>query len=68
MRHGLLAKLNGKRRTLAYEVFDRILVDYSCVRRVPMPMASPHHATPYPTPLGPASEHVYFCLSSPPHL
>jgi hypothetical protein len=46
IRHGLVAKLNGKRRPWAYEALDWISVDYSCTRRAPPPITSPHHTTP----------------------
>jgi hypothetical protein len=51
IRHGLVAKVNGKRRSWTCEALGRILVDYSHARRVhaPAPIASPHHATPRPT-------------------
>jgi hypothetical protein len=63
IRHELVAKINGKRRSRAYEVLGRISEDYSRARRghysrarrAPMPiasprLASPRHATPRPAP------------------
>jgi hypothetical protein len=54
IRHGLVAKINEKRRPRACEALGRILVDYSRARCAPAPIASPHlasprHATPRPT-------------------
>jgi hypothetical protein len=42
IRHGLIAKINGKRRSRACEALGRISADYSRARRVPVP----HHAPP----------------------
>jgi hypothetical protein len=54
IRHGLVAKINGKRRPQACEALGQILVDYSRARRAPTPIASPRP--------GEASERA--CVSS----
>jgi hypothetical protein len=52
IRHGLIAKLNGKRRPQTYESLGRILMDYSCARRTlhAHRLASSCHDTPRPAP------------------
>jgi hypothetical protein len=44
IRHGLVAKINGKRRLLTCEAFCQISTDHSRARRAPVPIASPHPA------------------------
>jgi hypothetical protein len=61
IRHGLVAKLNGKRRPWTYEALYRILADYSCARRAPAPIASSQHARPGSARR--ASERAYFSIS-----
>jgi hypothetical protein len=56
IRHGLIAKINGKRRPRACEALGWISADYSCARRAPAPIALPHHATPCHARRGEASE------------
>jgi hypothetical protein len=53
IRHGLIAKINDKRRPRIYEDLGQIFAEYSRARRAPTPIASPHHATPHPAQLGP---------------
>jgi hypothetical protein len=53
IRHGLIAKINDKRRPRIYEDLGQIFAEYSRARRAPKPIASPHHATPHPALLGP---------------
>jgi hypothetical protein len=48
IRHGLIAKINDKRRPRAYEALGQILTDYLHIRHVPTPIASPRHAMPRP--------------------
>jgi hypothetical protein len=49
IRHGLVAKINGKRRSWTCEALDRISMDYSRAHLAPAPIASPCHAPPRPT-------------------
>jgi hypothetical protein len=44
IRHKLVAKINGKRRLQTYEALGRISVDYSRVRRAPVPITLPRPA------------------------
>jgi hypothetical protein len=44
IRHGLIAKINGKMRSRGCETLSQISVDYSRARRAPAPIALPHHA------------------------
>jgi hypothetical protein len=46
IRHGFVAKINGKRRSRIYEALDQISADYSRARRAPVPITSPRHARP----------------------
>jgi hypothetical protein len=46
IRHGLVAKINDKRKPRTCEALGRILMDYSCAHRALAPIASPHHAMP----------------------
>jgi hypothetical protein len=46
IRHWLIEKINGKRRPRTREALGRILMDYSCTRRAPAPIAMPHLAQP----------------------
>jgi hypothetical protein len=64
IRHGLVAKLNDKRRSQACEVLDRISMDYSLARYASAPITSPR-----PAPSGEASEctRVFSYFSSPLH-
>jgi hypothetical protein len=66
IRHGLVAKINDKRRPQAREALSQISTDYSRARRAPAPIASPCLATPRPSE---ASEraHVFPPFSSPPY-
>jgi hypothetical protein len=63
IRHGLVAKINGKRRPRACEALGRILVDYSCTRRAPAPIASPCH-TPRHAPPRPDEASERACVFS----
>jgi hypothetical protein len=58
IRHGLVAKINDKKRSGACEALDWILTDYSCARRAPMPIASP-----WPGEARQASARVCFSIS-----
>jgi hypothetical protein len=64
IRHSLIVKINGKRRPRTCEALDRILMNYSCAHRAPVPIVSPR-----PTPPGEASEYacVFLPLYSAPH-
>jgi hypothetical protein len=43
--HGLVAKINGKRRLRTYEALGQISANYSRTRRAPVPLlAPPRHA------------------------
>jgi hypothetical protein len=59
IRHGLIAKLNGKRRSWACKALDRISADYSHAHRMPAPIASPRHARPGPARQG---ERAHVCV------
>jgi hypothetical protein len=48
IRHGLVAKINGKRCSWTCEALGQISADYPRARRAPLPIASPRHATPHP--------------------
>jgi hypothetical protein len=48
IRHGLIAKINDKRKLWTYEALDPILMNYSYARRVIVSIASPHHVMPHP--------------------
>jgi hypothetical protein len=66
IRHGLVAKINSKRRSWACEALGRISVDYLHARRVPASITSPRHIMPLPARSGPmrqASACVCFPLS-----
>jgi hypothetical protein len=52
IRHGLVAKINNKKRSQTCEVFGRILADYSRARCAPTPIASPRPAPAPPRPGG----------------
>jgi hypothetical protein len=68
IRHGLVSKLNSKRRSRICEALDWILADYSCVLCAPAPIASPHHATSRPVrPSERAHARVFLHFSSPLH-
>jgi hypothetical protein len=54
IRHGLVAKINGKRKSRTCEALGRISADYSRASRAPAPS---------PTRRGEASACVYFFLS-----
>jgi hypothetical protein len=62
IRHRLIAKINGKKRSWTCKALCQISVDYSCT--CCEPIAMPCHTTP-----GEASEHarVFLPFSSPPH-
>jgi hypothetical protein len=68
IRHGLVAKINDKRKPRTCEALGRILMDYSCAHRALAPIASPRLTTPCPVWQGEVSEHarVFFFFSSPP--
>jgi hypothetical protein len=59
IRHGLIVKLNGKRRLWTREALGRISTDYSRTRCASASILSPHHVTP-----GEASEGIE---SNPPY-
>jgi hypothetical protein len=61
LEHGLVTKINGRRRSQACEVLDWISVDYSCARFAPAPITSPRLASPHP--VRRASARVCFPLS-----
>jgi hypothetical protein len=66
IRHGLVAKINGKRRSWACEALGQISMDYSRARRAPMPsphLATPRHATPQPSEARRVTTRVCFPLS-----
>jgi hypothetical protein len=67
IRHGLVAKINGKRRLWTCEALGRILADYSCTRYASVSIASPRHATPHPARRASAHTRVFLPFSSPPH-
>jgi hypothetical protein len=46
IRHGLVPKINGKKRSRTYEALGQILADYSRARRASAPITSPRHARP----------------------
>jgi hypothetical protein len=46
IRYGLIAKINGKRKSRTCEALGWISTDYSHTRCAPTPIASPHHAPP----------------------
>jgi hypothetical protein len=63
IRHGLVAKINGKRRQRTCEVLGPISLDYSRARRAPMAITSPR-----PVRRGEVSERArVFLPFSPPH-
>jgi hypothetical protein len=65
IRHGLIAKINGKRKPWTCEALDGILVDHSRARHAPVPITSPHPAWPGLTERGEVSTRVSpFLLSS----
>jgi hypothetical protein len=69
IRHGLIAKINGKRKLQTCDALGQILVDHSCRRCAPTPIASPHHAMPRHTPPGLARwASVLICFSLSPLL
>jgi hypothetical protein len=65
IRHELIAKINGKRRPRTCEALGWILVDYSCTRRAPAPIASPCAAPPDKARRASVRAFLLFC--SPPH-
>jgi hypothetical protein len=60
IRHGLVTKINGKRRSRICEALGRIPVDYSHVHHAPVLIATSHHATPDPVRRG---ERPHVCVS-----
>jgi hypothetical protein len=46
IRHGLITKINGKRKSWTCEALGQILVDHSRARHAPAPIASPRLAQP----------------------
>jgi hypothetical protein len=46
IRHGLVVKINGKRRSRVCKALSRILMDYSRARHMPAPIATPHRVPP----------------------
>jgi hypothetical protein len=66
IRHGLVAKLNGKRRPWACEALDQILVDYSRARRAPGPITSPYQVRRASVRVSHFSSppHTYKCIES----
>jgi hypothetical protein len=69
IRHGLVAKINGKRRPRTYEALGQISVNYSRTRRALVPISSPRHTMPDAVRRG---ERAHTCdspfLLSSPHL
>jgi hypothetical protein len=49
IRHGLVEKINSKRKPRTCEALGQISVDHSSARRASAPIASPRHAMPRPT-------------------
>jgi hypothetical protein len=46
IRHGLVIKINSKRKSWTYEALSQISTDHSHARRAPTPIASPRPAPP----------------------
>jgi hypothetical protein len=63
LRHGLEAKLNGKRRSQTSEALDQISTDYSDARHAHAPIASPPLATPRSSKARQASMRMCYSLS-----
>jgi hypothetical protein len=44
IKYGLIAKINGKRKSQTYKALDQILTDHSRTHRAPAPITSPRPA------------------------
>jgi hypothetical protein len=69
IRHGLIVKINSKRKLRTCEALHQISMDHSRARRVPAPITSPHHAMLGQAQLSEASKHAHVFLPffSPPY-